>query len=159
MQPASSERGANVRFPPPLIFVIWMLAGVLVRYIVMPGALPVDRWISLVGGLLLILLGVGIVVSARTHFVRTGQSPIPWKPSPELIVEGPYRFTRNPMYVSLTLIQIGLGAALNNFWICLFAPLALATVHVVAVRPEEEYLSRKFGDSYRAYLRRVRRYF
>ena len=156
--PPAAERGAQVRFPPPVAFLAGILLGAAAGYLVGPAPVPVPRAISAVGGILLLALGLGLIVSARTHFVRTGQSPIPWKPSPELIVNGAYRFTRNPMYVGLTLIEIGLGVALNNLWISLFALPALATVHVLAVRPEEQYLREKFGNSYAAYVERVRRY-
>ena len=98
------------------------------------------------------------MASARVHFARTGQSPIPWKPSPSLILRGPYRYTRNPMYVGMTLVEVGLGLAANNLWIALFALPALVIVHVIAVRPEERYLAEKFGASYKEYLAQVRRY-
>ena len=62
------------------------------------------------------------------------------------------------MYVGMTVLTIGLGVALNNLWISLFALPALLFVHVIAVLPEEKYLSEKFGDSYRTYLTQVRRY-
>jgi protein-S-isoprenylcysteine O-methyltransferase Ste14 len=158
-EPSPPERGANVRFPPPLIFVISLLIGIGMYYAVAAFPVPVDRTLSAICGLLIVVAGVAIVASARIHFSRTGQSPIPWKPSPELILQGPYKFTRNPMYVGVTIIQIGLGVGFNNLWIALFAPLALLTVHFVAVLPEERYLSEKFGDSYKTYLTRVRRYF
>ena len=157
-QPSSAERGAAVRFPPPLIYVLWVLAGVGMHYVVARASLPLNRTALAVCGLAIVAIGVGIVASARIHFSRTGQSPIPWKPSPELILQGPYRFTRNPMYVGVTVIQIGLGVGFNNLWIAVFALLALVTVHFVAVLPEEQYLFEKFGDSYKTYLTRVRRY-
>lgn len=69
-----------------------------------------------------------------------------------------YRFTRNPMYLGMTCIQAGLGLAVNNLWITFLAPFSLLAVHFLAVMPEEKYLTDKFGDSYRAYLRKVRRY-
>ena len=98
------------------------------------------------------------IASARILFVRTGQNPIPWKPTPELIFKGPYRYTRNPMYVGMTLIELGLGVALNNLWIPVFAAPALVTVHFIAVLPEERYLSDRFGQSYTTFLTQVRRY-
>jgi protein-S-isoprenylcysteine O-methyltransferase Ste14 len=119
---------------------------------------PVDRTLRIAVGVLLIAVAVGLIISARILFVRTRQSPVPWKPSPELIFNGPYRFTRNPMYVGMTLFELGLGVALNNLWISLFAPLGLVVVHFIAVRAEERYLSEKFGEPYKAYLARVRRY-
>jgi protein-S-isoprenylcysteine O-methyltransferase Ste14 len=153
-----AEKGARVRFPPPLVFLGGILVGVACAYVVAPAPLPVGRTAGVVAGLVLLAAGVSLAASARVLFSRTGQSPVPWKPSPELILQGPYRFTRNPMYVGLTLVQAGLGLGMNNLWIVLFALPALLTVHLIAVRPEERYLTEKFGESYTRYLSRVRRY-
>jgi len=159
MAPTNSvERGAQVRFPPPLVFLVCILLGVACEYVFVPAPVPVPRMISAIGGLLLLAAGVGFIASARIHFTRTGQSPAPWKPSPELIVNGPYRFTRNPMYLGITLFEFGLGLAVNNLWISWFAVPALVSVHFLAVLPEERYLREKFGGSYKAYLAQVRRY-
>lgn len=154
----TSERGARVRFPPPLAFLVGLLLGVAIDRYVFAAAFPIDRSIRIAIGVFVALCGAGVILSARIYFVRTGQSPIPWKPTPELIFEGPYRFTRNPMYIGMTLLQIGLGIALNNRWIVALALPALLIVHVVAVLPEERYLSERFGDNYRSYLTKVRRY-
>ena len=157
-QANSVERGALVRFPPPLVFLSCILLGVAFQYVVAPAPVPVSRAISAIGGGVLLMTGLGFIASARILFTRTGQSPAPWKPSPELILKGPYRFTRNPMYLGITLFELGLGLAVNNLWISLFAAPALLTVHFIAVLPEERYLSEKFGESYKAYLAQVRRY-
>ena len=157
-QANSIERGARVRFPPPLVFLSGLLLGVACQYLVAPAPVPVPRAISAGGGLLLLMAGLGLVASARILFMRTGQNPVPWKPSPTLILKGPYRFTRNPMYLGITLFELGLGLAVNNLWISLFAVPALVTVHLIAVLPEERYLAEKFGESYKAYLAQVRRY-
>ena len=154
----AAERGAQVRFPPPLVFLGGILLGVACKYVVAPAPVPVGRATSIVVGVLVLMVGLGFIASARQLFVRTGQSPIPWKPSPELILRGPYRFTRNPMYLGVTLVETGLGIAVNNLWISFFVLPALLAVHFIAVLPEERYLSEKFGDSYRGYLSRVRRY-
>src|SRR6266851_2806239 len=156
-QSDATERGAAVRFPPPLVFLVGLLLGVAFQYALMPAPAPVARTISVPAGIIILLIGVS-VAAARILFLRTGQNPIPWKPSPELIFKGPYRFTRNPMYVGITLFETGLGVALNNLWISLFAVPALLTVHFIAVLPEERYLSEKFGESYKVYLAQVRRY-
>jgi protein-S-isoprenylcysteine O-methyltransferase Ste14 len=156
-QTNSVERGARVRFPPPLVFLGCVLLGAAFKYVV-PAPVPVGRTISVIGGLLILMTGLGFVVSARILFSRTGQNPIPWKPTPSLIFQGPYRFTRNPMYLGVTLVELGLGLAVNNLWISVLAVPALLTVHLIAVLPEEKYLSEKFGDSYKAYLTQVRRY-
>ncbi len=157
-QSDATERGAAVRFPPPLVFLVGLLLGVAFQYALMPAPAPVARTISVPAGIIILLIGVSFVAAARILFLRTGQNPIPWKPSPELIFKGPYRFTRNPMYVGITLFETGLGVALNNLWISLFAVPALLTVHFIAVLPEESYLAKKFGESYDRYRAQVRRY-
>ena len=153
-----AERGARVRFPPPLVFLLGLLIGVAVDRYWTAAPVPIDRAVRIGLGGFTVLCGAGLLVSSRIQFKRTGQSVIPWTPTPELIIEAPYTFTRNPMYVGMTLLQIGLGIALNNRWIAALALPALLIVHVVAVLPEEKYLSDKFGPSYRAYLGKVRRY-
>jgi len=153
----AGQRGADVHFPPPLVFLGFTLLGVVLHYTVGPIPVPATSWTRLVG-VVVLLAGLTIIISARTLFSRTGQSPVPWKPTPELILRGPYRFTRNPMYVGATCVQIGLGGAVGNPWISLLAPVALLTVHFIAVLPEERYLAEKFGQSYREYRARVRRY-
>ena len=153
-----NEGGAQVRFPPPLVFLGAILLGVVVQRMAVPLSLLFAPALRVTAGVLILACGVSLVVSARILFKRTGQSPIPWKSTPELIFHGPYRFTRNPMYVGVTLFLLGLGLTVNNLWISLFAAPALLAVHFIAVLPEERYLSEKFGESYRSFLAQVRRY-
>ena len=156
-QAGSGEGGAKVRLPPPAIYVAFLLLGWGLLY---AAALPVPgpRYVSLAAGVLIVLAGFWLIAGAIKLFRRTGQEPAPWKPTPELVLSGAYRFTRNPMYLGLTCIQAGLGLAVNNLWITVLAPFSLLAVHFLAVVPEERYLTEKFGESYRAYLSKVRRY-
>jgi protein-S-isoprenylcysteine O-methyltransferase Ste14 len=153
----SKYGGARVHFPPPLVFLALVGAGVAVGWI-WPFAVPLAFWPRTTAGIAVTLTGVMLVISARIWFTRTGQSPIPWKPSPELLVKGIYHHTRNPMYLGVTTFQFGLGILLGNLWISILAPVALATVHFIAVRPEEAYLAHKFGESYLRYKADVHRY-
>jgi protein-S-isoprenylcysteine O-methyltransferase Ste14 len=153
---ASENRpeGARVRVPPPLAFVAaivggWFVPGIRMRLYLLPALLA----------LLLIASGLALGGSAFLWFRRTGQDARPWKPSPSLIGVGPYRFTRNPMYVGMTLVTVGIGALAERGWICALAFVALAFVHFTAVLPEERYLGAKFGADYIQYMRRVGRYF
>ena len=98
------------------------------------------------------------MVVAHGPFKRTGQDPKPWKPSPVLIREGLYRFSRNPMYMAVTVMQMGLGFMLDNLWLLAVLPLALAAVHFLVVLREEAYLETQFGEAYREYQRAVRRW-
>lgn len=156
-QAESGERGANVRFPPPAVYLAFILLGVALAYAA-PLRFPGPRSLLIAGGVAIVLAGVWLIADALKLFRRSGQDPAPWKPSPELVLSGSYRFTRNPMYLGLTCIQVGLGVALNNLWVSLLAAFSLLGVHFIAVLPEERYLSEKFGDSYRGYVIKVRRY-
>jgi protein-S-isoprenylcysteine O-methyltransferase Ste14 len=158
MTQVDDERGARVRYPPPLVYLASILLGVGMRYAAGPLAIAAYRYLALTAGVAVFVGGLWLIVGAWKLFKRTGQDPKPWKPTPEIVLSGPYRFTRNPMYLGLTCIQIGVGLALNNLWISLLAAFSLLAVHFIAVVPEEKYLTEKFGDSYRGYLVKVRRY-
>lgn len=153
----SKQGGARVRFPPPLVFVAWTVVGVLFQRVV-PLRAGGARALGVVVGAVVIAAGAALIAWALGFFRRTGQDARPWTPSPSLIVEGPYERTRNPMYVGMTLIQMGAGFAANNLWISLLAGASLYGVHHLAVLPEESYLTERFGDAYRAYRASVRRY-
>jgi protein-S-isoprenylcysteine O-methyltransferase Ste14 len=160
MSSVTNERGgARVRFPPPLVFLACIGAGVLLGRFVQPLVLPIPTAPRLAAGVLVIVAGLALVVWAFGPFRRTGQDPAPWKPSPSLIIQGPYKFTRNPMYVAMLTVQVGVGVCLGNVWILLLGPLALVLVHFIAVLPEEAYLGERFGEDYARYRASVRRYF
>jgi protein-S-isoprenylcysteine O-methyltransferase Ste14 len=149
--------GADVHLPPPLVFLLGILAGVALQYFV-PIALPLPLVARLAAGGAVAVGGVAFGGWAFGLFKRSGQDPAPWKPSPSLIAGGPYRFSRNPMYVAMTALLIGLGLSLGNPWMMGLGAVALAIVHVTAVRREEAYLAEKFGEDYQRYRRSVRRY-
>src|SRR5262245_45568331 len=126
----TEEKGARVRVPPPLVFLALLLGGVGLQRLhpLLHGIAPL-RWL----GAALCVGALTMGIFARHWHKRTGQDPAPWKPSPELILRGPYKFSRNPMYAGMLLIQLGFGLALDNLWIVILGPLALAVVHFTAV--------------------------
>jgi len=149
--------GANVHLPPPLVYLFALLAGLGLQHLV-PMRVPLPSRACEIAGGLVAVLGFAFGGWAFGLFKRTGQDPAPWKPSPSLVAEGPYRFSRNPMYVGMTSMVAGLGLALTNPWMIGLALLALIVVHVTAVLPEERYLEEKFGDDYARFKSSVRRY-
>lgn len=155
MEHQSRYGGAKVRFPPPLVFLAALLLGVLAASVWPSTCAGVPCRVT---GIVVFLLGVALLAWAVRPFRRTGQRPEPWLPSPEMIVDGPYRYSRNPMYLAMTLITMGLGFFFGSFLTVGLALLALAIVHAIAVLPEERYLAEKFGAPYVEYGRRVRRY-
>jgi protein-S-isoprenylcysteine O-methyltransferase Ste14 len=150
----SKEGGARVRLPPPLVFLAAIVIGAL-----LPG---LRLWWSLgvriAVGAILIAAGLAVGLGAIRRFRKTGQDPKPWQPTPELIFDGPYKYTRNPMYVSMVLFTLAVAAFSLRGWIALLAPVALLIVHYTAVLREEAYLADKFGEPYLAYKAKVRRY-
>src|SRR2546428_12167077 len=149
---------AGVIALPPLIF-LGFLAAAAVLEAIMP--LPVLLAHSLARYLLGAVLAVGgfVMIAAGTRrFVAAGTNIPPTLPTTALVVDGIYGRTRNPLYLGLILIYLGLGVAAGSLWaIGLVAPL-LWVINVGVVKREERYLERKFGDAYRAYKARVRRW-
>lgn len=151
---------AAVRVFPPAVPAVAVLLGIgldLLWPIVVEALLPAPAryWI---GGAILLATVLGLGFWAVVTMRRAGQSENPWNPTTEIVAEGPFRFTRNPMYLQMVLACIGLFVILANVWILLLTPVCVWILQRFAIRPEEAYLERKFGDAYLAYKRRVRRW-
>lgn len=151
---------AEVRVFPPAIPLFTLLLGIALNYLIPLGArfTPVTRARYWVGALLVVgsILGLGWW---SVRLVRgSGQSENPWKPTTEIIERGPFRISRNPMYLQMVLICVGVSIILWNVWILLLTPLCAWWLERLVIAPEETYLERTFGDSYLAYKRRVRRW-
>jgi protein-S-isoprenylcysteine O-methyltransferase Ste14 len=110
------------------------------------------------GGAIVAAAILGLGLWPVMLFRRSGQSANPWKPTPSLIDRGPFRLTRNPMYLQMVLACLGVAIMLMNWWIVILTPIAAWSLQRLAIVPEEAYLERKFGDAYLAYKRRVRRW-
>jgi protein-S-isoprenylcysteine O-methyltransferase Ste14 len=121
----------------------------------MPGFLePVRRLLGgmlIFGGLATGFWGVGTMR-------RAGASPDPRKPPPELVTNGPFQYSRNPLYLTMTAIYLGVTLLRNNLWGILLLPGLLAAVQRTAIEREEEYLRQRFGSAYRDYSARVPRW-
>ena len=146
---------AHVVAPPPLIFALPLVAGLVLHHFRPQTVLP-PAWSHLLGPLLLVLGFLGL--PAVLAFRRAGTHPEPWKPTTALVVTGPYRFSRNPMYVGMTLFYLGISLWVNSLWPLLLLPLVLVVVRRGVIAREEAYLERRFGDEYRNYRARVRRW-
>jgi protein-S-isoprenylcysteine O-methyltransferase Ste14 len=150
--------GAAVRFPPPFVYLGAVVLGGLLHGFVFPLRLDLPLALRIALTAATALLGVALVAAAIGLFRRTGQDPKPWKSTPEIIATGIYRFTRNPMYVGMALLQTSIGIGFGNGWILALLPLVLVAIYVIAIRHEEAYLERKFGTPYLEYKRSVRRW-
>ena len=156
---SESDRAA-VRFPPPLVGVLIILVGYgLERVIPLVAAPTVSSVVRYgVGGFIVATSVAVLGVWPTVLFQRSGQDPKPWTATPEILIEGPYSFTRNPMYLMMVLVCVGFGIILASAWVLLLSPLCGVIVYLIAIRHEEVYLEQKFGDGYRRYKQQVRRW-
>jgi protein-S-isoprenylcysteine O-methyltransferase Ste14 len=156
IDPAVPDR-ASVRIFPPAAPLATIAAGVILDRLVPLGP---DLGVSVrVLGAVLVVGAIGVLGAWSAFLIRrSGQSENPWKPTTGVIQTGPFRVTRNPMYLQMVLGCVGFGLALSNMWILLLTPVCAGLLHALAILPEEAYLERKFGPEYRAYKARVRRW-
>jgi len=151
---------AGVIARPPLLYGGFLLAGLALEWLWPLHAfagLPRER--SLLFGVALIAPGGGLLVAAFRRFKAVGTNIPTWQPTTALATDGIYRLSRNPIYLGLTLVYAGLAAAAASLWpLILLVPLLLVMRYGVIAR-EEAYLTRLFGEEYRAYTARVRRWF
>jgi protein-S-isoprenylcysteine O-methyltransferase Ste14 len=148
---------ADVLVLPPLLYGGALLAGILVKWGV-GGSIAPGSTLRPVLGAGLLAAGVLISLWFSRAFAQAGQDRNPRTPTPGLVTGGLYRYSRNPAYVALTIIQIGLGLLLDNVWILAALIPVLAVMHQGVILREEAYLERRFGDEYRAYKASVRRW-
>ena len=153
--PGAPGETAGVIAPPPLIYAVPLGCGLLLQH--WHPAAVVGDGVAAPLGIASVLLGL-VALPAVRAFRRAKTDPRPWRPATALVMTGPYRFTRNPMYLGLTLLYVGIAIWANTIWPLLFLPLALVVMQIGVIAREEAYLERIFGDAYREYRRRVRRW-
>ncbi len=149
----------GVRFPPPFIFLIGLIAGwALDRYIIAVPLTYPNATALLAVGTSLVAIGVVLAACGIITFRIARTSVIPHHSASRLVTAGPYRFTRNPMYTGLVISYIGATALLHTLWPLVLLPLVIAIMIRFVILREERYLSDAFGADYSAYRSRVRRW-
>jgi protein-S-isoprenylcysteine O-methyltransferase Ste14 len=147
---------SGVALPPPLIYIAFFLIGMgFQRY------LPIARMPVGIGRVLGALFGLSclkLTTWSIGRFWASGTSIVPIRPTTALVIEGPYRLTRNPMYLGLLLLYVGVACWFGLLWPLLLAPVLMGVMSEAVIRREERYLTSKFGDEYRRYQTRVRRW-
>jgi len=154
-----SKDHAAVYVPPPLLFVLPLVAATMLHarkpWLISDGHstfLTLGAFFTIATGVAIGLASVAGFRSAKTTILPAG------RPTTAIVDGGPYAFTRNPMYLAMAFGYLGLSLLLNNLWALAFLPLVLAVVDLFVIRREERYLVAKFGDPYRDYCSRVRRW-
>lgn len=147
---------AAVKLPPPLTFAVPLLAGH-----------AVDRWLPLialpalpsrVAGAILVAAGLAFTGWARVLFIRRRTTILPFRPSSVFVADGPFRFSRNPIYVGFIAVYAGIALLCRAVWPLIFLPFVVVAIRRTAIAKEEAYLERRFGAQYLEYKVRVRRW-
>jgi len=152
----SSPDSPNVIVLPPVLYAAGLAVGLLLHWVAPRRIFSSDAgyWI---GGVFL-AAGVVVAIWGRREMEKAGTNVKPTQPTTALVATGPFRFSRNPLYVALTSIYLGVAMLANALWVlALLAPIVMV-MHFGVIRREERYLDAKFGDGYRGYRSRVRRY-
>jgi protein-S-isoprenylcysteine O-methyltransferase Ste14 len=158
MTTSSPPRHAGVNFPPPLLYVAGIALGWLLqrwRPLSITAGPSVVRTICAAAAFVIYLVLFG---SALAAFRRARTTLIPNRPATAFVANGPYRFTRNPMYVSMAALYLAVAIFMNSWWAVLMLPLVLLVVDRFVIAREERYLGAAFPTEYAAFRARVRRW-
>ena len=155
----STEDHANVPVLPPVLFGAALGAGYLIRWLapvlLVPARLEGPAcW----GGAALSFLGLAFGGSGFVAFVRARTTPHPNRPVSALVTWGPYRVSRNPMYVGMSVATVGIAFVANSPWILATLPPVWLALRRLVIDREEAYLERRFGAEYRDFRTRTRRW-
>jgi len=150
--------GARVRVLPPLVFLAVLAVGLVLDWL-LPLTIPGTGGVPLrLTSAVLLLAGLGVTAWAGASMHRARTTVSPWAAVSALVTAGPFRFTRNPIYLGDLLFYLGVSLWVGSWWPVLLLPLVFLAMQRLVIGPEERYLSARFGADYTAYRARVRRW-
>lgn len=152
----ANDEHPRVRVPPPLVFLGYLVAALVLNWL-FPFPEPWATILRVVGGVC-IIAGLALGGTAVSRMLKAGTSPDPDQAATALITDGPYRFTRNPIYLGFLLIFLGFTLLAGTLWGLVLSPFLIWTVTRIVIRAEEGYLSVKFAERYEDYKSRARRW-
>lgn len=152
------EDSPQVRFPPPFVYAGMLLLGLGIGRLLGDPTIGLDIMAANIAGMALCICGFGLIVAALLRFRRAGTNPEPWRQTTAFVASGVYRWTRNPMYLGMALIFAGLALIFDSLATLLLLPFTVILIDRQVIAREERYLEAKFGDDYRAYTEKVRRW-
>ena len=147
---------AQVIVLPPLIYGAAFVMGLLLHLVFPLHILPMTLARGI--GVVCVLVSLPLALATLRALARAHTPVDPMKPTTALVTEGPFRYSRNPIYVALTLLYVGVVLLINALWILLLVVPVLLVIRYGVIAREEAYLTRKFGDAYRQYTTQVRRW-
>jgi protein-S-isoprenylcysteine O-methyltransferase Ste14 len=157
----SSLPHPGVNLPPPLVLVAGFVAGLALERWGWRVRISSDGWlraICVLAGWLGIVAGLVIAGWGRAEFLRARTTVMPNRAASRLVMSGPYRYSRNPMYLGLSLLYVGLSLLFNLVWPLVLFPFAVIALVRLVISREERYLADAFGEDYVMYCARVGRW-
>jgi len=151
------EDQPDVSIHPPTVFFSALLIGFIIR-VFAGGWLAIPRVLAEGVGGLMVVAALGISISAISSFAESGETLKPSTPSRQLFTNGPYKRSRNPIYLAMVVFGAGFGVATLNLWIILTSVITAVIFNFFVIPQEEDYLARRFGAEYADYRRNVRRW-
>jgi protein-S-isoprenylcysteine O-methyltransferase Ste14 len=149
---------AQIIAPPPLLGAACIALGFMAHHFKRLPLFAGARAIQIAIGVGLFVFAGTIIFLARQQFLAHGTHPNPYRPTAAIVSSGVYRFSRNPIYIAFLLIVLGFAFCANSMWFLLSAGILFVLLHLGVIKREERYLSHRFGETYQAYCRRVRRW-
>ena len=154
----NKSKGPGVYIPPPLFYVLTFIAAIFIQK-KMPVADTLFRLLAIkVVGVFCLLVALFFLVRSLRQFLLTKNTLIPIKPASSLQTTGIYGITRNPMYVGLGFVYLGITCLIGNWWNFILLPVLFFIVQEYIIKKEEKYLAFEFGQQYADYKRIVRRW-
>jgi protein-S-isoprenylcysteine O-methyltransferase Ste14 len=147
---------AGVIAPPPLIFGVPLAVG-LYENRSNPVALLQPR-VAMIAGVVIIVVALVLMLAAVIQLRRARTALMPYRPTTAIVESWPYSFSRNPIYLAMAIVYIGVSIFFNTFWPFLLLPLVMLVMQRGVIEREERYLEQKFGGDYVDYRFRVRRW-
>lgn len=146
----------NVIAPPPLIFLSGLILGGIISWFYPLKFLP--KTFSIATGISLIVIGLVSIAAIFLQMRKAKTNIEPWKPTTKILDAGFYAVSRNPIYLAMILIYLGISFLFNSVWFLPFLPFCILIIHFGVILREEKYLEDKFGAEYLNYKNRVRRW-
>jgi protein-S-isoprenylcysteine O-methyltransferase Ste14 len=147
---------AGVRIPPPLYFLSFLILGIWQSSTWIQGEIG-SPYILAFGGIIAVIGAVFLLKFVRKH-KNSGTNVEPWKPTTALIMDGPHRYSRNPIYVAMAVVYLGIAIAASSLVAIVLLFFCLLLIRIFVIAKEEAYLEDKFGEEYLVYKEKVRRW-
>lgn len=149
----------GVYIPPPLFYIAFFYFSLLLEYEFELGYGFLRRPPTQAFGWVIAVLGIGLGIATVIQFIRSRNTLVTIKSAHSLQTNGVYAYSRNPLYLSLFFLYFAAAILYGNWWTFIISPFLVFIMQLYVIKREEKYLGRSFGKEYKAYKRRVRRWF